>query len=125
MDHRMSDVYYRFEDELVGTGGFSMDGDYEPGPAYLRVKIVTFPVEKRTPKGAWVKLYDGTRFIADRWFCKFANPTVEGARADFIARKRRLIAIQTRRIRDAEEAIELAKADKERSFYGRSIQVPA
>lgn len=122
-------VYYRFEDELVGTGGFDIDGDYIPGPSYVRVRIVTFIVDKLTPKGAWVWLpVDGCmtkRFVCNNWYSKYANPTVEGARKDFIARKKRLIDIQSRRIRNAQEAIELAEANRERSHYGAAIKVPA
>lgn len=124
-------VYYRFEDERVGTDGFDIYGDYIAGPSYLRVKIVTFEVDKLTPKGAWVWLPDPRdgamtrRFVCNNWYSKYANPTVEGARADFIARKKRLIAIQSRRIRDAEEAIKLAEANRERSLYAAPIKVPA
>ena len=125
-------VYYRFEDELVGTGYFDIDGDYVPGPSYVRVKIATFNVDKVTPKGAWVWLPSREgympmtrRFVCNSWYNKYANPTVEGARADFIARKKRLIAIQSRRIRDAEEAINLAETNRERSLYGAPIKVPA
>lgn len=108
-------VYYRYEDYLEGSGGFDVHGDYQPGPSRVRVHIVTFEVVKKTPKGAWVKHpseLDGsmqTYFIADRWFKKYANPTQEGARFDFIARKRYLIAVQERRIRDARVAIAAAE----------------
>lgn len=119
-------VYYRFEDEHVGTGGFDIDGDYTPGPSYLRVKCVAFPVDRLTPKGAWI--WDenwSRRFICNNWYSKYANPTIEGARTDFIARKRRLITIQSRRIRDAEQAIALAEANQERSLYNAPIKVPS
>lgn len=125
----MNDVYYRFVDDLVGTGGFDVDGDYVPGEPYVRVRIWSYDIVRRTPKGAWV-LTDETgvmseHLILDRWHKKYANPTIEGARNDFIARKQRLIDIQTRRIRHAQEAIDLAKTNKERAFYGREIQVLA
>jgi len=127
----MAECYYRFEDDLVGTGGFDIDGDYIPGPSYVRVRVLTYEIAKRTPKGAWVRHpspVDGsmqTYLILDHWHKKHANPTLEGARQDFIARKQRLIDVQTRRIKNAQEAIDLAKNNKERSFYGREIQVDA
>jgi hypothetical protein len=125
-------VYYRFEDKLVGSGGFDIYGDYVPGPSYVKVEIVTFEVDRLTPKGAWVWLPTRgsympmtRRFVCNGWYNKYANPTIEGARADFIARKKRLIAIQTRRVRDAQEAIDLAEANRERSLYRASIKAPA
>lgn len=120
----MTDVYYRFQDRHVGTGSFDVDGDYTPGPSYVTVEVCTYEVDKKTPKGAWVWTDNGREFIADRWFCKYANPTLEGARADFIARKKKLIAVQTRRIHDAEEAIKLATENRARSLYAAPIKVP-
>lgn len=102
-------VYYRYEDFLQGSGGYDMQGEWEPGPSVLRVQVRTFDILKRTPKGAWINGPDGKQFICDNWFNKFANPTAEGARKDFIARKRRLIAIQERRIHDARLAIATAE----------------
>lgn len=117
----MTDVYYRFEDYLQGSGGYSMfTGEWEPGPSALRVQVQHYEVEKKTPNGAWIR--DGAgerRFIADRWHKKFANPTLEGARQDFIARKRCLIFIQERRVRDARLAIATAEKNEfERDVAG-------
>lgn len=109
----MTDVYYRYEDYLQSSGGYDMQGEWEPGPSVLRVRVVHYPVVKKTPKGAFI--YDDVgkrRFICDNWYCKFANPTVEGARRDFIARKRKLIAVQERRIRDARLAIATAERNE-------------
>ena len=108
----MTDVYYRYEDFLQSSGGIDMCGEWEPGPSVLRVRVMQFDVVKKTPKGAWINGNGGKQFIADRWFNKFANPTLEGARQDFLARKRRLIAIQKRRIRDARLAIATAKKNQ-------------
>lgn len=106
-------VYYRFEDFLEGSGGYDIHGEWEPGPSSLRVQVVTFPVIKKTPKGAWIRVGGvGRQLVLDHWHRKFANPTLEGARRDFIARKRRLISIQEARIRDAKIAIATAERNE-------------
>lgn len=104
-------VYYRYEDYLQSSGGYDMQGEWEPGPSVVRVQVLTYPIVRKTPKGAWVMIDGEKRFVADYWNKKHANPTSEGAKADFIARKKRLIAIQSARIRTAEQAIMIATQD--------------
>lgn len=120
----MTDVYYRYEDFLQGTGGWDVCGEWEPGPSVVRVQVLTYPVVRKTPKGAWINVDGETRFIADHWNKKHANPTSDGAKADFIARKKRLIAIQSHRIRNAEQAIAIAEQDR-RVHGTRLIGMPA
>lgn len=106
----MTGFYYRYADFLESSGGYDMSGEWEPGPSVVRVQIEQFEVVKKTPKGAWIVDNNGDRrLILDHWFNKYANPTLDGARRDFIARKKKLIAIQEARIRDARLAIATAE----------------
>lgn len=106
----MTEFYYRYVDFLESSGGYDVTGEWEPGPSSLRVRIEQFEVVRKTPKGAWIIDNSGDRrLILDHWFNKFANPTLEGARRDFIARKKKLIAIQEARIRDAKLAVATAE----------------
>lgn len=111
----MSDlgVYYRYDDFLESSGGYDQSGEWEPGPSSIRVAVRQYEIVKKTPKGAWILNDMGERqLILDHWYCKFANPTLEGARQDFLARKRKLIAIAKRRIRDARIAVETVKRNE-------------
>lgn len=114
----MTDTYFRMEDYLESTGYCDVDGDFVPGKPNVKLRVLTYTVARKTPKGAWLIVDCERRFIADRWFKKYANPTLEGARADFIARKERLIAVQMRRIHHAQDAVNQARQwDKVTSRY--------
>jgi hypothetical protein len=69
-------------------------------------------VVRETPKGVWLAVcppFSDKRFVRTDARRRFACPTVEEAKASFIARKNRQASIyQTRRER-AEEAIRIVK----------------
>ena len=106
------DVYYRYEDYLQGTGGWDMQGEWEPGPSVIRIRVVEFKVLKVTPKGVWLKVFDGKRFVLNSAIKRFADPTLERALVSFRKRKERQASIYEARARNAREAIRRAEHGK-------------
>ena len=99
-------VLYRINYLLVGNG---VDGFGEPYPVYnIKLTLERYKILKPTPKGVWVQCYrnkGGKKFVNLCAHKKFANPTVAGAKTDFIVRKKKYINIMKSRISDTEEAI--------------------
>ena len=81
--------YFRFEEVRYGTGYTDESGEYVSTGSYVKIQLREYRVIKRTPKGVRIDDYSGEhgRFISDEWTKQWACPTVEAARASFIARK--------------------------------------
>lgn len=127
----MIEVWYRFENWQT-AGAVDEFGD-SCGPSHTNVRLVEFGVEKRTPKGAWLKrLYghgphaDGylsgeRRFVLLSANKRFACPSIEEALVSFVARKSRQISILDARRDDARKAIAIAKCIVEKGGGRREM----
>lgn len=114
-----SELYYRFEDHLEGSGGYDIHGEWEPGPSRTIVKLYSFEVRRHTPKGVWIwdnHQNGAERFICHTWTKRFALPSIEEAKLSFIKRKERQAGIYEARARTAREAIALAQANSYRGL---------
>ncbi len=102
----MTDAFYRYE---VTRYAAPLDEFDNPvGGGTLRLRLDTYQVVRKTPKGVWIT--DGLskdKFILlsakKRWAC----PTKEEAAVAFAARKRRHISILKGQMETAEQALEL------------------
>ena len=104
------ELYYRLEDYQQATGGWDMQGEWEPGPSRVQIRTRTFPVLKHTPKGVWIQDHGdhrGKRFISNTWVKRYALPTEEEAKISFIKRKERQASIYEARAKIAHRAIAL------------------
>jgi len=113
----MSDeVWYRYEDVAYAVLSNGQDDRWH---SRLEVELRTYPVLRRTPKGVWLDIdpcdpfgrFDEPtrRFVLTNARRRFACPTLEEAKASFIARKRAQIRIYEARAARAWQAI--AKLD--------------
>lgn len=99
------EVWYRYEDYLVSNGGINVHGEWEQsGPAIVKVRLVEFGVAKHTPKG--VRL-DFGKFVLKDSHKRFACPTIDEAKASYIARKTKQISILKAQLRNAETALKI------------------
>jgi len=108
------DRLYRYEDILVSYGTDEFD---DPLPPRLLVRLREYPVQKRTPKGAWIDLGLGDRrFVLLTARKRFACPTKKEAAESFRERKRVQINILKAQLRRAEQAynIALSKYEQEK-----------
>lgn len=105
------EIWYRYDDVLVSSG-IDVDGD-PIGPGYVAVRLHRMLVRKRTPKGVWI----GLRFVLNSATKRYACPTIDEAKASFIARKTRQARIHHARARHAEEAIKIIESGKVRDPF--------
>lgn len=104
------EFFYRYY-EIVYSAGCDEYGDPLPGQGRLSVELMKIPVIKTTPCGAWIGWTEGEKkFVNLKWNKRYALPTIEEARASFIARKKREAQIMAARMRTAEQAITVAQA---------------
>ena len=109
MSEVTKEFLYRYEDYLVSAGVDEFDNPL--GPPSVKVSLRKFSVIKKTPKGVWIDIFLGKRFVLSSARKRYACQTVEEAKDSFIARKNRQIHILGNRIKHAEEAIEKVKSD--------------
>ena len=96
-------TYHRFEDYLEGPG---VDEYERPlGPSQVRIRHQQFRVLRKTPCGVWINEGYRERFILTDARKHFACPTVEEAKASYIARKGRQIRILSGKLRKAKLAL--------------------
>lgn len=98
-----ADVLWRVEDRRYAAC-IDPDGDVW-GSTPLQAEARWYHIRKRTPKGAWI----GDRFILLTARKKFACETLEEAMKSFLARKTRQASIYRHRLKDAEQAMHIAK----------------
>lgn len=100
--------WYRFKDVLYASTEIDITGEPVVGaPGTLKVELLEYEVIKTTPKGVWLNVYGERRFVRTDARKRFACPTVEEAKASFVARKKAQIRIYRSRLRDAELALDL------------------
>lgn len=120
------EVWYRFEEVTHGTGYTDEDGDWHrTGDSSVSIHVRELKVLKHTPKGVWLKVidpYSDRRFVLKEVRKGFARPSIEAARADFVARKTRQAEIYETRARTARRAIKLAqRGEVRKTMYGSQI----
>ncbi len=118
-------VLYRYQDVRYAAPLDEFDNPCRLGGT-VEVELSYFAIEKRTPKGAWVRLcfYNKqTRQLSD-WRCterrfvlltahkKFACETKAEAMTSFLARKKRQLQILKSQVCDVERAIDKAERMK-------------
>lgn len=94
------EVWHRFEDRL-----FIVDKQREHG--VVDIVHCTYPVIRHTKCGAWLDVYGKEKWASKTSKRKFACPTKEQAKKSFIARKKAQIRILRRKLKTAEEALEM------------------
>ncbi len=104
-----AETWYRYEDKLYSIG---VDEDGDSLGSETRVILFRCEVIKRTPCGAWVNGPNGKRFVNLNHTKSFACPTIEEAKASFLARKKRQISIYRNRVKNAERAIAIIENSK-------------
>lgn len=104
----MTEVWYRISDVRYAPM-YNECGDRE-GIGRLELKIEQFAVLAHTPKGVWIRTYDGgRRFVRLNGHKRFALPSFEEAKKSFLARKTRQAQIHSAALKRAEEAKTLLK----------------
>jgi hypothetical protein len=98
---------YRFEDFRI-SHGFNLDGDPYPGSS-LGIQCMQYPIIRFTPKGMWINVWSGPRFVLLTANKRFADPCKETAWLDFQKRKSRQAFIYSKRVDHAEEALRASK----------------
>lgn len=112
VDSDINETWYRCSDHTGRSGGVDVCGNYEYGTPYTYVKLHQFKVAKHTPKGVrlFMNEWDGdTRVVLHDSRKKFAHPELEDAVDDFMTRKKRQIWIYNQKIKQANEAMNLAQ----------------
>ena len=113
----MTEYAYRFEDRRI-SNGVDEFGDPHSG-SRLGIQVQSYPILSRTPKGIWINIWSGKRFVLLTANKRFAVPDKQGAWADFQHRKKRQARIYEGRLKHAREAIvasELPLADAIKTF---------
>lgn len=109
--------WFRYED--VQYAAPVDEFDRACGEGQLRVELRKFEVLRHTPKGVWLRLYDGhTRFVLVDARKKFACPSLALAKESFIARKKCQVRIYAARVSRAKRAIVLAE---QQNLSGKSL----
>ena len=109
--------HYRIEDYLESAGVDEFDNPL--GPPRVRVVIRKFEVKKVTAKGVWLdRGLMGSRFVKSGTIKRYSCPTLAEALESFKARKRKQISILSRKISNAEEALQLAMLEVEATIRG-------
>jgi hypothetical protein len=92
------EVWYRYEDYLESSGCVDVTGEYISGPPTLRIREVTIPVIRYTPKGVWLGwAWSERRLVCHDWRKRYACKTQQEALKSFICRKERQISIHESR----------------------------
>lgn len=105
-DDKDAEYFYRYTDDRYSNGVDQFD---DPLPGYnLRLLLSQYRVIKRTPKGAWINNYGEKKFVLLTARKRYACPTKEEALECFIFRKKRQLSILSSKVRQVEQAIELA-----------------
>ena len=103
----MSEYLYRYDDQKYSRG---LDMFDEPIRGFnTSVVLNKFEITKRTPKGAWVKLYGWDhkeKFVLLTARKQYACETLEEAKQSFRMRKRRQIKILTAQLEHVKLALQ-------------------
>jgi len=118
MNHKVGDVWYRYEAVLTSSGVDEFD---EPvGPGFMALHSHKYDVVKVTPKGVRISFFGGVaRLVLHNHVKKYAHPSREEALKSFICRKnsqKGILLCQISRCEEAKRNAErlLAKMSEER-----------
>lgn len=92
---------YLYRVEGVTYAAYYDEWDDNRGIGRSELVTRTYPVTRRTPKGAWINMCGEKKFVNLTAHKKFACETVEDARESFRQRKRRQIGILSAQLRQA------------------------
>ncbi len=81
---------------------------------YYRYRVVgdhiclqKYRVNRHTEKGVWLEMgYKNEKFVLDGARKKYANPTIEGARHNFIKRREKYVQILASKLHDANQLLD-------------------
>lgn len=92
---------------------YRVDGDWDES-GFQGLKCWAYEVEKRTPCGAWIRIWGTPEMKAGRKFVNagamkpWASPTPEKAHAEFIERRKAYVRILRSRLEMAEAELQAA-----------------
>jgi hypothetical protein len=106
-------IFYRYEHSTSGGYGRDMDGEIIPNiyPLTIHLELRKFFLIKETTKGYWIGY---NRLQKYKWISKtskkrFAYPTIEEAKINFIKRKESQIKILTSQLKVAKTLYKMIK----------------
>lgn len=112
MPEPTTEVWYRIQDYIVSAGVNEWD---ESCGSRVEVRVDTYPVLSKTPKGVWLDLDIGQkRLVLHGTRKQWASPTEREAWEHFRARKRRQILILRTQLRYAEQALSWAEIEQDK-----------
>ena len=92
---------------------YQVDGnDYE---LELRLRLLEFPIIKNTPCGYWIAcswFKNGKKWVSGQTRKRYAYPTTQEARRNYIKRTQRYISILKGKLKVAEEGLKIAKGER-------------
>ena len=106
MESEKLDCLYRIVDRRVSLGVGEFDN---PLGSNVHLYVQVYPVDKRTPKGAWINANGAKKFVLLEARKQFACNTLEEALKSFLARKSRQVRIYHTRLDDTLTARGLAE----------------
>ena len=110
-------IYYYRVEETTYSAGCDEWGDPLPGGPTC-TNLCKFEVVKRTPQGVWLDIGDiDLKLVLNHWNKRYACPTIEEAKASFVARKRRQIRLAESTIARAKEAMRYMEV---KGFYNQA-----
>lgn len=107
-----------------------MDGQFyyryvDPADRDDPIVLLQLPVISHTPKGVWVKEFPWwlgddapKKFVNDSTVKRYAYPTVELAKAAYLARKKRQVSILSGQLQFAQELLAGAREDRFQDVNG-------
>lgn len=105
---------YRYKD----SPNYSWDYENEIAHKYgMSVSLEKYRILSYTKCGVWIAYGCSKKFVNLERVKKFACKTLEDALDSFIARKRSQVRIYSARLKDAEEALHIAKNMKEKGKF--------
>lgn len=102
------ELMYRYED--VQYAAMLDEFENQVGVSRPELRLFTYPIKSRTPKGVWLDMGFGDRkFILLTARKRYACPTREEALASFVARKERQADILGSQLARVQTVLEIAK----------------
>ena len=101
---------------LVTEYLYRVDGDWEEDGSFQGLKCWSYKIEKRTPCGAWIRIWGspevkrGRKFVNIDAMKPWASTTPEKARDEFITRRKAYIRILGGRLSMAETELQAAQS---------------
>lgn len=100
----------------LGEYLYRIDGDWGEEGGFQGLKCWGYRIEKRTPCGAWIRIWGSPEMKRGRKFVNtgaqkpWASATPEKARAEFISRRKAYVRILEARLNMAEMELDAAQS---------------